>query len=141
MTSAYKKKLRFVDDPIDAGLIPDECRDEYGVDAVKLVRVLKDRSLAFAEPLEKAILEVSELKEALEAKERLYKGMVDYAAKRELERDYLARAMANVCHSRHEMPSECGFCLLRRDPHDCDKVTSADWVEWALWKEAGDEPR
>ena len=40
MKNAYPRKLRFVDDPIDPLLIPDECRDEYGVDAVKLVRHL-----------------------------------------------------------------------------------------------------
>ena len=42
MTSAYAKKLRFVDDPIDSALIPDECRDEYGVDAVALVKWMVD---------------------------------------------------------------------------------------------------
>ena len=139
MKNAYPKKLRVVDDPIDAPLIPAECRDEYGVDAVALVRHLAECGLKFYEQCAEQTQEADRLAEALEAKERLYKGMVDYAAKRELERDYLARAMANVCHSRHETIWECGFCLLRRDPHDCDKVTSADWVEWALWKEAGDD--
>lgn len=41
MTTAYPKKLRFVDDPIAASLIPDHCRDDYGVDALALVKHLE----------------------------------------------------------------------------------------------------
>ena len=40
MKSAYPTKLRFVDDPIATELIPDSCRDEYGVDAAALVKHL-----------------------------------------------------------------------------------------------------
>ena len=45
MTSAYKRKLRFVPVPgepsiIPEYLIPDDCRDEYGIDAEKLVKRL-----------------------------------------------------------------------------------------------------
>ena len=62
MTSAYPKRLRFVDDPIDAALIPADCRDEYGVDAVKLVRHLawmlrQERVLTAALMMEKHRLE------------------------------------------------------------------------------------
>ena len=62
MTSAYPKKLRFVDDPIDAALIPADCRDEYGVDAVKLVRHMawmleQERGLTAALMVEKQKLE------------------------------------------------------------------------------------
>ena len=42
MKTAYPKKVRFVDDPIPAYLIPEYCRDEYGIDAVKLTRHLAD---------------------------------------------------------------------------------------------------
>lgn len=40
MNDAYPKKVRFVDAPIEESLIPDECRDSYGIDAAKLVRHL-----------------------------------------------------------------------------------------------------
>lgn len=42
MTDAYAKKVRFVDALIDEWLIPDECRDAYGIDAVALVRHLAE---------------------------------------------------------------------------------------------------
>lgn len=45
MRDAYAKKLRFVPVPgepsiIPEHLIPDDCRDEYGIDAEKLVKRL-----------------------------------------------------------------------------------------------------
>lgn len=42
MKTAYPKKVRFVDAPIPEHLIPDCCRDEYGIDAAMLTRHLAD---------------------------------------------------------------------------------------------------
>lgn len=42
MKTAYPKKVRFVDAPIPEHLIPDYCRDEYGIDAARLTRHLAD---------------------------------------------------------------------------------------------------
>ena len=64
MKAAYPKKMRFVDAPIAENLIPDACRDAYGIDAVKLVRHLESRvrelsqRVAFAEVEKQKAVEV-----------------------------------------------------------------------------------
>lgn len=139
MRDAYKKKLRFVDDPIDATLIPAECRDEYGVDAVALVRALDARNLRVCEMYSDARNEADDLTDKLEAKGRELKGMTSYSVEREMERNRLAEHLAAQCRSNWDMEQECWTCPLRRDPHDCNMVTVHDWIEWARWKDVGDE--
>lgn len=135
MKNAYPKKLRFVDDPIDAGLIPDDCRDEYGVDAVKLVQHLAERCLRMSERAENAAQAADSLGGELHLKELQFKNMVSYAAERELERDRLAELLAKECRAKGDVEQDCWKCRLARDPHDCDKVTMHDWLEYVRWKE------
>lgn len=53
MKDAYPKKLRFVDAPIAEHLIPADCRDDYGIDAVKLTRHLAEMVFLLADRLER----------------------------------------------------------------------------------------
>ena len=53
MKDAYPKKLRFVDAPIAEHLIPEHCRDAYGIDAVKLTRHLAEVVFLLADGLER----------------------------------------------------------------------------------------
>ena len=131
MTSAYPKKLRFVDDPIDAALIPADCRDEYGVDAVKLVRHLNERGLKFWEMFTDEKSAADELTEDLRAKDREYEGLLTYCAGKERVGLKMAQILADGCHEKASLENECWKCRLGRDPHDCDKVTASDWLEYA----------